>query len=69
VAQAQFETVILDWNLGEVTGIDVLKRLRQTLKVPVLFCTSRAEQNDVVNALHGGADDYLIKPLRQLGKH
>ena len=66
MVQTQFEMVILDWNLGEVTGVDVLSRLRQTSKVPVLFCTSRAEQEDVVKALHGGADDYLIKPLRHL---
>ncbi len=66
IAQTQFEMVILDWNLDEITGIDVLSQLRQTSKVPVLFCTSRAEQEDVVKALHGGADDYLIKPLRHL---
>jgi len=66
MAQTQFEMVILDWNLGEITGIDVLSRLRQTSKVPVLFCTSRAEQEDVVKALQGGADDYLTKPLRHL---
>jgi two-component system, OmpR family, response regulator RegX3 len=64
MAQTQFEMVILDWNLGEASGIDVLRRLRQTSKVPVLFCTSHAEQEDVVKALRGGADDYMIKPLR-----
>jgi two-component system, OmpR family, response regulator RegX3 len=66
MAQKQFEVLILDWNLGEVTGIDVLMQLRQISKIPVLFCTSRGGQEDVVKPLHGGADDYLIKPLRQL---
>ena len=36
MVQTQFEMVILDWNLGEVTGVDVLSRLRQTSKVPVV---------------------------------
>jgi len=66
VRQQQFEVLILDWNLLEVTGIDILKRIRQTSKVPVLFCTSRDGQDDVVTALLEGADDYLVKPPRRL---
>jgi len=66
VRQQQFEVLILDWNLLEVTGIDILKRIRQTSKVRVLFCTSRDGQDDVVTALLEGADDYLVKPPRRL---
>src|SRR3954470_15321224 len=66
VRQQQFEVLILDWNLPEVTGIDILKRIRQTSKVPVIFFTSRDGQDDVVTALREGADDYLVKPPRRL---
>src|SRR4051794_4631452 len=61
-----FELLLLDWNLGEFSGLDLLSRIRQTSKIPVLFCTSRGEQDDAVKALRAGADDYLIKPLGRL---
>ena len=66
MGKEQFEILILDWNLPDATGIDILRRVRQTSKVPVLFCTARADQDDVVKALREGADDYLIKPLHRL---
>ena len=66
MGQTPFDILILDWNLGELTGIDVLRHVRENCKVPVLFCTSRGDQDDVVRALRKGADDYLIKPLRPL---
>lgn len=66
IGQERFEMLILDWNLPDASGIDILTRVRQTSKVPVLFCTARGEQDDVVQALRAGADDYLIKPVRRL---
>ena len=58
--------LILDWNLRDATLIDILRRVRQTSKVPVLRCTARDNQGDLAKALRDGADDYLIKPLRRL---
>jgi len=66
ISQQQFEMLILDWNLPDAPGIEILKLLRQTSKVPVLFCTARAAQDDVVKGFREGADGYLIKPLRRL---
>jgi len=66
IRKEQFEILILDWNLPDATGIDVRRRVRQTSKVPVLFCTARAAQDDVVKGLREGADDHLIKPLGRL---
>ena len=66
IHQEQFEMLILDWTLRDATGIDILRRVRQTSKVPVLLCTARDNQGDVVKALDEGADDYLIKPLRRM---
>jgi len=66
IPQQQFEMLILDWNLPDAPGIEILKRVRQTSKVPVLFCTARAAQDDVVKGFREGADGYLIKPLPRL---
>lgn len=59
------DLVILDWELPDKTGIDVLKNLRQEQEsnIPVLFTTQRDSEEDVVTALKAGADDYLAKPL------
>jgi len=62
-----FDLAILDWELPEQTGIDVLRQLRiiQKQSLPVFFATQRDSEEDIVNALNTGADDYLIKPLRK----
>lgn len=62
-----FDLAILDWELPDQTGIDVLRQLRIAHKqtLPVLFTTQRDAEEDIVNALNSGADDYLIKPLRK----
>jgi DNA-binding response OmpR family regulator len=61
-----FDLLLLDWNLPDVTGIEVLSHLRNTLRsnVPVLVLTSRHDEEDIVLALAEGADDYICKPLR-----
>jgi len=62
-----FDLAILDWELPDQTGIDVLRQLRivQKQTLPVFFTTQRDAEEDIVNALTSGADDYLIKPLRK----
>ena len=62
-----FDAILMDWNVPDADGLEVLRRVRENdWLVPVLFCTVRAEEQDVVKALRGGADDYLVKPLRKL---
>jgi two-component system, OmpR family, response regulator RegX3 len=61
-----FDALLLDWNVPDISGIEVLRRVRRESTVPVLFCTGRGDESDVVTALHEGADDYLIKPVRRL---
>lgn len=62
-----FDMAILDWELPDQTGIDVLRQLRvqQEQTLPIIFTTQRDSEQDIVNALNTGADDYLIKPLRR----
>jgi two-component system response regulator RegX3 len=63
-----FDALLLDWNVPDVSGIEVLNRVRQQLRsgIPVLFGTARNAEADIVAALRSGADDYLVKPLRRM---
>ena len=62
-----FDLAILDWELPDQTGIDVLRQLRvvQGQTLPIIFTTQRDAEEDIVLALNSGADDYLVKPLRK----
>ncbi len=55
--------VILDVMLPEIDGIEVLKQLRQTSKIPVIMLTAKGETIDKVLGLELGADDYVVKPF------
>ncbi len=61
------DMLILDWQLPDMEGVDVLASVRNQLNsnVPVLFATQRDAEADIVRALQAGADDYLVKPLRK----
>lgn len=63
-----FDALLLDWNVPDISGIEVLKRVRQQLHsgIPVVFSTARTDEADVVSALRQGADGYLVKPVRQM---
>jgi len=58
-----YDAIILDVMLPGVNGWEVLKRLRQTKKTPVLMLTSRDSSGDQVRGLDIGADDYVTKPF------
>jgi DNA-binding response OmpR family regulator len=63
-----YDALLLDWNVPDVSGIEVLRQVRQQLHkgTPVLFGTARDAEEDIVAALRAGADDYLIKPMRRM---
>jgi DNA-binding response OmpR family regulator len=58
-----FDAVILDLMLPDADGLDLCRRLRGTLDVPILMLTARGEPMDRVVGLEIGADDYLAKPF------
>ena len=62
-----FQLLLLDWEVPDVSGLDVLHWVRSTLgyALPVLFLTSRSEEADLIQGLQAGADDYMKKPLRE----
>lgn len=63
VIEARPGLVILDHGLPDMNGIEVLKKLREWSSVPVIFLTVRDADEDKVQALDNGADDYLTKPF------
>ena len=62
-AQRRPEAVILDLGLPDMDGLEVLKRLREWSRVPVLVLSVRDGEEDVISALDCGADDYMTKPF------
>jgi two-component system, OmpR family, response regulator CpxR len=57
------DLVVLDVMLPGIDGFEILKRLRQTSKVPIMMLTARGEDVDRIVGLELGADDYLPKPF------
>jgi two-component system phosphate regulon response regulator PhoB len=63
--------VLLDWMLPDMSGIELLRRIRREPRlreIPVIMLTARGEEADRVRGLESGADDYVVKPfsLREL---
>ena len=59
----EYDLVTLDVMLPKKNGLDVLRELRQTSKIPVLMLTARGEDMERIVGLEIGADDYLPKPF------
>ena len=66
-ARESFDLYLLDWQVPDVSGTDVLLWLRANIsrRVPILFVTVRDSEQDIVFALEHGADDYMVKPVRR----
>lgn len=59
----KYDLMLLDIMLPELSGFEVLRRLRKTSSLPVILLTARDEVMDKVAGLDGGADDYITKPF------
>ena len=68
LARESYDICLVDWQVPDLSGLDVLRWIRQRITdpLPVLFVTARDSEADIVEALTTGADDYLTKPLRRL---
>jgi DNA-binding response OmpR family regulator len=62
-----YDLIMLDWEIPDVSGYEVLRAIRGPLALhtPVLFLTHRDAEEDIVQALEAGADDFLVKPPRE----
>jgi len=59
----QPDIVIADLGLPDISGLDVIKRLREWFGRPIIVLSARSQESDKVIALDSGADDYLTKPF------
>ena len=60
------DLVLLDWMLPDMSGIELLQRIRREAALehlPVIMLTARGEESDRVRGLETGADDYIVKPF------
>ncbi|HAG81929.1 MAG TPA: DNA-binding response regulator [Cyanobacteria bacterium UBA12227] len=63
--QTQYTLAIFDWLLPGLSGLELLRRLREKKNhLPVLMLTAKDRLEDMVTGLDMGADDYLVKPFR-----
>lgn len=58
-----YDLIVLDIMLPELSGLELLRRLRRTSAVPVILLTARGAVTDKVSGLDMGANDYITKPF------
>ena len=64
--EADYDFVITDWNMPNMTGLDLLKSIRadEALKdTPVMLVTAEAEKENIIQAAQAGVNDYIVKPF------
>ncbi len=62
----RFEFVVTDWNMPNMTGLELLKNIRQDPMIkdlPVLLVTAEAKRENIVAAAQSGANGYIVKPF------
>ena len=57
------ELILLDINLGDGSGFDLCKELREKTNIPILFISARTSDDDKIIALNIGGDDYVQNPI------
>ncbi len=61
---ADYELLLLDLALPQVTGLEILRRVRRTRPtLPIIILTAKGNEDDRVAGLNAGADDYVVKPF------
>lgn len=63
VASVKPELVLLDLGLPDIDGKEIIRTIREWSQVPIIVCSVRSEDGDIIGALEAGADDYITKPF------
>jgi len=64
VKAKQYDIIMMDWNMPNMSGLDAVKRIRgEGLKVPIIMVTTEAEKIRVLEAIKAGINGYLVKPF------
>lgn len=66
LASDTVDIVLLDWMMPGLSGLDTLRAIRQSHsqdELPVIMCTAVGEDENVVEAIESGANDYVVKPI------
>lgn len=61
-----YDVILLDVMMGQMSGFDLIRRLKKeasTSSIPIIFITARGEEDDRVEGLELGAEDYIVKPF------
>lgn len=61
----QYDLILLDIMMGEISGIQMAKMMKKeprTAHIPIIFCTAKDTEDDMILGLNLGADDYIVKP-------
>jgi CheY-like chemotaxis protein len=64
----KFDLLLLDWNMPEMSGYDLLRTLRSDHRfddIQIMMLTAKSEMQDVLQALDAGAGEYLMKPFNR----
>ena len=66
VGKAPYELVLMDWNMPNMTGIELLRAVRadaQLRHLPFLMITAEAKRENIIEAAQAGASGYIVKPF------
>ena len=64
LGQSRPDLVLIDWNMPNMDGITLVRKIRETDKtLPLMMCTTEAEAGRVLEAIKAGVNNYLVKPF------
>ncbi|MGM0500118.1 MAG: response regulator transcription factor [Bacillota bacterium] len=65
IKSVDYDALVLDLMLPVLDGMQILKKIREEdIKIPVLVLSAKSQEEDILQGLNAGADDYLTKPFR-----
>ncbi len=58
------DLMLIDWNMPNMDGITLVRKIRETdKKIPLMMCTTEAQKDRVIEAIKAGVNNYVVKPF------